>query len=214
MRFPLIWEIATLEKPARSKCPHAGEVPCGEPPARTKPAPQDHHDPQGLHESSCPVPPGSLGRARRGRGPRRLHRSQPRVRGAASGPRHASAYRRLTGVFQITLHVGCSHTGLDLLLFQKIQQAQLLGREGIKLRGALGCERPQELPAWAPSIPRLPCVEPLPPYYPARTDITTQTTRTACPGNASSHVERMPCFGNRGAVGLPLGPPTPARLGH
>lgn len=92
------------------------------------------------------------------------------------------------------------------------------GGEGIKLRGALGCERPQELPARAPSIPRLPCVEPLPPSYPARTDITTQTTRTARPGNASSRedktAEQMPRFGNRGAVGLPLGTPTPARLGR
>lgn len=39
-----------------------------------------------------------------------LHRSQ-------EGP----GRRRLTGLFLITLHVGCSHTSLDLLLFQKLQ---------------------------------------------------------------------------------------------
>lgn len=41
-------------------------------------------------------------------------------------PGWASARGRLTGLLQIALQVGSSHTSLDLILFQKLHQAQLL----------------------------------------------------------------------------------------
>lgn len=44
-------------------------------------------------------------------------------------PGQTSACRGLTGLFLIALHVGSSHTSLNLLLFQKLHQAQLLGKE-------------------------------------------------------------------------------------
>lgn len=56
-------------------------------------------------------------------------------KGLASLPRacdtsgQTSAWRALTGLFLIALHVGSSHTSLNLLLFQKPHQAQLLKKE-------------------------------------------------------------------------------------
>ena len=64
-------------------------------------------------------------------------------------PDQVSVWRRLTGLLLITLYVGCSHTSLDLLLFQKLHQAQLLqeGRDAVEENPPGTMNILQELPA-------------------------------------------------------------------
>lgn len=73
-------------------------------------------------------------------------------------------------MFLITLYVGSSHTGLDLLLFQKLHQAQLLeeGRDAVEESPPGAMNVLQELPARAAGPPsHLPAIPPPPTPTPA-----------------------------------------------